>query len=101
MGELADEPDEIFSVEYVRAGTNLCKTEFPPSYWTHRERREHRVFKELLQMVPGLEERLLQSSEEEARLVADLVRQHILVLTPSQSSQLGQDPKRCFECKIG
>jgi hypothetical protein len=39
----------------------------------YRERREHRVFTKLLQMVPGLEERLMNSSEEEVVFVADLV----------------------------
>lgn len=38
-----------------------------------RERREHRVFTKLLQMVPGLEERLMNSSEEEVVFVADMV----------------------------
>ena len=38
-----------------------------------RERREHRVFSKLLQMVPGLEERLVGSSEPEVVLIADLV----------------------------
>jgi hypothetical protein len=41
-----------------------------------RERREHGVFQKLLQMVPGLEERLLTGSEEETIFVADLVSQH-------------------------
>ena len=39
-----------------------------------RDRREHRIFKQLLQMVPGLEQRLMNSPEEELVLVADLVR---------------------------
>ena len=38
-----------------------------------RERREHRVFSKLLQMVPSLEERLVGSSEPEVVLIADLV----------------------------
>ena len=38
-----------------------------------RERREHRVFQELLRLVPGLEERLLHGSEEEVDIVAELV----------------------------
>lgn len=33
------------------------------------------VFQKLLQMVPGLEERLLNGSEEETVFVADLVSQ--------------------------
>ena len=38
-----------------------------------RERREHRVFQELLKSVPGLEERLMEGSEEEVDIVAELV----------------------------
>jgi hypothetical protein len=38
-----------------------------------RERREHRVFRSLLNAVPGLEERLITSSEDEVRMIADLV----------------------------
>ena len=41
---------------------------------TFREEKEHHVFQSLLQMIPGLEARLLESSEEELRLIADLVR---------------------------
>jgi hypothetical protein len=38
-----------------------------------RERREHRVFTQLLRMIAGLEERLLASSDEEAAFIAELV----------------------------
>jgi hypothetical protein len=38
-----------------------------------RERREHIVFKQLLQMIPGLQERLVNGSEEDLLHVADLV----------------------------
>jgi hypothetical protein len=38
-----------------------------------RERREHRVFTKLLHMVPGLEERLVSSSEEEVVFIANMV----------------------------
>ena len=38
-----------------------------------RERREHRVYRLLLEMVPGLEERLLNGSEEDLIHIADLV----------------------------
>ncbi|KIM89596.1 hypothetical protein PILCRDRAFT_60503 [Piloderma croceum F 1598] len=53
MGELADNPDEIF---------------------THEERREHRIFCILLQMVPGLEERLMEGFNEDVAHIADLVQ---------------------------
>lgn len=38
-----------------------------------RERREHEVFKQLLQITPGLEERLMTGSEEEVLHICDLV----------------------------
>jgi mannose/fructose-specific phosphotransferase system component IIA len=38
-----------------------------------RERREHRVFTKLLQMFPGMEERIMSSSEEEVTFIVDLV----------------------------
>lgn len=38
-----------------------------------RERREHRVFQQLLDMVPGLEDRLLDGSNEDNAHIADLV----------------------------
>ncbi|KIM54554.1 hypothetical protein SCLCIDRAFT_30996 [Scleroderma citrinum Foug A] len=52
MGELADVPEENFTVE---------------------ERREHCVFQELLKSVPGLEEHLMEGSEEEVDTIAELV----------------------------
>jgi hypothetical protein len=39
-----------------------------------RERREHRVFRLLVQMIPGLEERLVNSTEAEVRFIAEQVR---------------------------
>jgi len=45
-----------------------CLTHLP-----FRERREHRVFQLLLQMIPGLEERLVEGSEENVIHVAELV----------------------------
>ena len=38
-----------------------------------RERKEYAVFCELLHMIPGLEARLMESSEEQVVNVADLV----------------------------
>lgn len=38
------------------------------------ERKELSVFRELLRTVPGIENRLMESSEEEAVAIADLVR---------------------------
>lgn len=38
-----------------------------------RERREHRIFRTLLQMIPGIEERLMEGSDEDVVHVAELV----------------------------
>ena len=38
-----------------------------------RERREHRVFNVLLQMIPGLQDRLVEASAEEMVHIGDLV----------------------------
>jgi len=39
----------------------------------HRERQEDRVFVQLLQAIPGLEEHLMKGSDEDIVLVAELV----------------------------
>lgn len=44
-----------------------------------RERREHRVFRQLLQMIPGLEQRLVSGSNEDIIHIGELVCD---VLTP-------------------
>jgi hypothetical protein len=70
MGELVEKPENEFTQEYVRLPYSL------PSFSNRhgRERREHRVFQQLLRMVPGLEERIMEGSGEEIGHVADLVR---------------------------
>ena len=70
MGELADVPEENFTTEWVAV---YQLTYNKTNKRIYRERREHRVFQELLKSVPGLEERLLQGSEEEVDIIADLV----------------------------
>ena len=47
-----------------------------------REEQEHRIFQCLLQMIPSLEGRLVESSEEELRLIADLVCAYRSILIP-------------------
>ena len=57
--------------------TNECImiTYFHDPKLTHiRERREHMVFQTLLQMIPGIEERLLEGSDENTLHIAELVR---------------------------
>ncbi|THH16841.1 hypothetical protein EW146_g3868 [Bondarzewia mesenterica] len=53
MGELAEQPEENFTAE---------------------ERREHNVFNTLLQSVPGLEERLMNGSEDDMAQIAELIQ---------------------------
>ena len=40
--------------------------------WT-RERREHRIFRQLINMVAGLEEHIMEGSEEDVSYIAELV----------------------------
>ncbi|KIM77880.1 hypothetical protein PILCRDRAFT_824854 [Piloderma croceum F 1598] len=53
MGELAENPEDSF---------------------THEKRREHRIYNTILQSVPGLEDRLMEGSEEEVGHVAELIQ---------------------------
>jgi hypothetical protein len=43
-----------------------------------RELTEHAIFQALLRMIPGLEGRILASSDEEIGIMADLVRTIVL-----------------------
>ncbi|KAG1902986.1 uncharacterized protein F5891DRAFT_1127521 [Suillus fuscotomentosus] len=65
MGELAEIPEENFTAE---------------------ERREHRIFQELLKSVAGLEERLMQGGDDEVDAVAEL-------FTKGASGARGDDTK--------
>ena len=67
LGELADEPEESFDDEYVCSCIPICLK--PMSY---RQRREFRVFNALLQMIPGLQARLREGSEEDVLEIANL-----------------------------
>ena len=48
----------------------------------YRERQEHRVFDNLLRMVPGLQDRLTECTEDELNHIADLVRLYQCELRP-------------------
>jgi hypothetical protein len=50
-----------------------------------REIRERLLFMELMKLCPGLEERILASSEEEVELIADLVSSPITNLNSAHS----------------
>lgn len=41
--------------------------------FAYRERREHRVFKELLKLSHGLDKRVMRASEQELHYIADMV----------------------------
>jgi len=45
-----------------------------------RERREHRIYQELLKAIPGLEERIVNGSEDELTVIAELVSVFTLYL---------------------
>ena len=56
------------SMSSTQMNSNLTQ----PS-WRCRQRREHRVFETLLQMVPGLEDRLLTGADDGVLHVAEMV----------------------------
>jgi len=69
MGELSGQMEDTFTHEYVvgfylRYNVYICI----------RERREHQIFCQLLQMVPELEDRLTDGSSDDLIHVAELVR---------------------------
>src|SRR6266436_3565944 len=73
LGERAEEPEELFTEELADFCTCLliqCQLTIDSIY---RERREHRVFGVLLQMVPGLETRLMEGSEDDLVSIAEMV----------------------------
>jgi hypothetical protein len=61
-------PDENFTIEFASS----CHPIITCSGFI-RERREHRIFQDLLKGIPGLEERLMTGSEDEVAVVAELV----------------------------
>jgi hypothetical protein len=69
IGDQADEPDEAFTAEYVHFSWIIYPLDDNPP----RQRREHRVFEVLLQMVPNLEARLMEGVDEDVTMIADLV----------------------------
>jgi hypothetical protein len=50
-------------------------------------------------MIPGLEERLIEDSDEGVVHIAELVSRYINF--DFSKSSLSPDPERCLECKIG
>jgi hypothetical protein len=70
MGELADRAEDTFTREYVMWSILIFVIDSPS---LARERREHQVFRTLLQMIPGMEDRLMEGSEEDIVHIAELV----------------------------
>ena len=68
-----------------------------PSFYS--DGKEHRVFLAMLRMIPGLQTRLLSSSDEELRIIADLVCP-ISESQPASSLYHYPDSERRLECKI-
>jgi hypothetical protein len=71
MGELADEAEETFSHEFVVPFFLLLLQMV--HHQRNRERREHHIFQRLLEMIPGLEDRLVEGSNEGVVHIAELV----------------------------
>jgi hypothetical protein len=72
MGEEGEVIEESLTTERVSSVINLlfCLCNFSCC----RDRKEHRVFQRLLRMVPHLPERLMEVSNEECMVIAELVR---------------------------
>lgn len=51
----------------------FCLCLIPNNHLFCRQRREHRIFNVLLQMVPGLEDRLMEGSGEDLLTIAAMV----------------------------
>ena len=73
LGELAEEPEENFTIEWV--WKLLGKKTISHDWFCFRQRREHCVFQQLLQMVPGLEERIMSGNDGQIMEVAEHVCQ--------------------------
>lgn len=73
MGNFQKNPKKI-----LLWSTQHSSTLFKPSHWLSRERREHKIFEHMLTSIPGLQERLMENSPEETRLISDLVRSSTL-----------------------
>lgn len=69
-------------------------------YWVFyaRDAQEQGVFKQLLHMIPGLEDHLTKGSEEEIEHIAQLVRG--LLINFILRSSMCSDTERCLYCQI-
>ena len=74
LGEQANEPEESLTVEYIDPPISIYCA---PNRLSLRQRRERRVFSELLQIVPNLEIRLREGADDDAARITDLVHHDI------------------------
>jgi hypothetical protein len=66
----------------------------------HRARKEYRIFRRLLGMVPHLEERLMECMDDEVMGMGELVHAFGWIHVPYVSQNLFQDPKRYILCEV-
>jgi hypothetical protein len=89
MGELEHHHEDEFTHEYaVSLYQCICFIR------SCRERREHHIFESLLQMVPGLEARLLNNTDEEIGHVADLAS--LVLFSMASDTHTGQRFREAF-----
>lgn len=96
IGEFPAQPEETFTHECV-----LFPLAWMFIYLFTRQRRENRIFTLLLQMVPGLEERLVGGSEENVLHVAELVRFSISKIYGQFDNTIHADPERRVQRQVG
>jgi hypothetical protein len=89
MGNQSDEDPESMTAQWV-IRTHVQ----PPNKTYHSERKEYQVFRELLRMAPGLEARLMESSEDEVIHVADLVCCFLSYTSCIEPTLTTTDPER-------
>jgi hypothetical protein len=72
MGELVKRSEESFTAEYAMSFNVQVALGHPDGY-IFRERRGHIAFKQIIQMIPNLEECLKNGSKDDILLISDLV----------------------------
>jgi hypothetical protein len=92
LGDLLEQAEGTFTLEYV---IGFCLPYKLVDTWI-RERRERKIFQQLLQMIPGLEERLLDGSSENLAHISELVRGFKFLKV--YATDFLTDTKRLFHC---
>ena len=96
LGKLAEEPEEALTVECAL----ISNIYLVLLIHYGRERQEHCVFGILLQMVPGLESRLMNGNEDEVIHTADMVNMIVMSTVYSFTYLVLLASERHFECSI-